>query len=189
MTLFRRPKGEFPVQRANNGPDAFLKTTRAELRSPASRLDALAHLGRGGYMFVATRDEIDRMNPALGPDLPDSPYPHLYEPNFLAEIARCAIASDMFSAMESIAAAAGATIYLFPPAATDVLSQLTPARPDFTNVRIDEITDRFMNSPNCPPEYKRGGVRSAILIVRGYSLEARAASGRDVYYWFWRQAQ
>ena len=119
--------------------------------------------------------------------LPDDPYPHLYEPTFLAEIARCAIGGDGVSVMESIASAGGATVYMFPPAATDVLSQLTPSQPEFTEARISKIADRLMRSPNRPRKYQRSGVATAVLLVRGHCLTARSGSGREVYYWFWRR--
>ena len=138
-------------------------------------------------MFVATAEETRRLNPAVGPTSVNDPYPHLYEPTFLAEIARCAVASDEFLEMESIASEGGATVYMFPPGATDALSQLTPSRRDFTKERSDDIADRVMMSSRCPPQYKRSGVVSAVLIVRGRCLEARAAPSREVYYWFWRK--
>src|SRR5262245_35494611 len=187
--MFRRSKRGPRAHPANDVVDEFLKATKAQKRSPAAPLGALTRLGRGGYMFVATREETTRLNPAVGPTSTDNPYPHLYEPTFLAEIARCATAGDKFSAMECITSAGGATVYMFPAAATDVLAQLTPSRPDFTRLRIDEIADRLMSSPSRPPEYQRSGVTSAVLIVRGHCLEARAAQGREVYYWFWRQAK
>jgi hypothetical protein len=187
--MFRRWKRWLQGSRADEVVEAFLTTTKAQSRSAASPLGGLTHLGRGGYVFVATREEIAQLNAAVGPRSPDDPYPHLYEPEFLAEIARCAMASSTSSAMESVASAGGATVYMFPPPATDALSQLTPSRADFTIQQIDEIADRLMSSPGRPAKYQRGGVRSAVLIVRGHCLEARAVPGREVYYWFWRRAQ
>lgn len=172
-----------------NDPDDFLAATKAEPRTPASPLGGLTRLGRGGYFFVATPEEAERLNPAVGPASLDSPYPHLYEPTLLAEIARAALASAAFSEMDIIASEGGATIYLFPPAATDALSELTPSRREFTSSRIDEITDRVMSSPRCPPKYKRSGISTAVITVRGHCLVARAAPPRQVYYWFWRKQE
>lgn len=187
--MLRRWKRDRRVPPADNVADGVLTAVKAQAPSAASPLGGLTHLGRGGRVFVATAEEAARLNPAVGPTSPDDPYPHLYEPTFLAEIARCATASDDVSEMESIASANGATVYMFPPAATEALSQLTPSRPALTRSRIDEITDRLMSSPRRPPRYQRGGVASAVLIVRGHCLKARAAPGREVYYWFWRRAE
>ncbi len=187
--VFQRWKRWLQGPRSDEAVDAFLTATKAQPRSPASPLGGLTYLGRGGYVFVATREEIAQMDPTVGPKSPDGPYPYLYEPTFIAEIARCAMASSTSLGMESVASAGGATVYMFPPTATDALSQLTPSRSDFTTRRLDEIADRVKSSPSCPAEYQLGGVRSAVLIVRGHCLEARAAPRREVYYWFWRRAE
>ncbi|MGC4093077.1 MAG: hypothetical protein QM756_35355 [Polyangiaceae bacterium] len=175
--------------RADGVVDAFLATTKAQPPSPESPLGGLTGLGRGGYLLVATREEIAQMNAAVAPRSSEGRYPHLYEPTFLAEIARCAVAGSIASGMESVASAGGASVYMFAPSATDALSLLTPSRRDFTAQRIDEITELLMSSPSRPAEYQRGGVSSAVLIVRGHCLKARAAPGRELYYWFWRRAE
>jgi hypothetical protein len=166
--------------------DALIADAKAQPRTPEAPLGGFTRTGRGGYLFVATTDEVAAMNPAVGPSTHEA-YPHRYEPTFVAEIARCATSSDALP-LERVAATADAALFMFPPPATDALARLTPDRLDFTKSRIDEIADQLMRSPNRPPKLQRGGASTAVLTLRGHCLEARTGQGREVYYWYWQQA-
>ncbi len=151
--------------------------------SPAEPRD-----GEGGQprrLLSCSRPDPDL---AVGP-ASDEAYPHRYDPAFVAEIGRCAAGGDSPEPLRCVASGGGADLFMFPPAATDALAELTPERPDFTNTRLDEIADRLMASPALPPRAQRGGARTAVLTLRGHCLEARTVSGRELYYWFWQRAE
>jgi hypothetical protein len=185
--MARRPKDGDREQRVGEVADAFLTAIKAEKRSAEAPLGGHTSSGRGGYFFVATNEELAELDLAVGPATSEA-YPHLYEPSYVAEIARCAIGSESPLPLEHVGSAGGAAVYRFPSAATDALAELTPARIDFARLRLDEITDRLMRSPGLPPKVQRGGAAAAVLTLRGHCLEARAVPGREVYYWFWRRA-
>ena len=63
--MFRRWKHWLQGHRADEVVDQFVTRTKAQPPAPSSPLGGLTHLGRGGYVFIATREEIEQMNPAV----------------------------------------------------------------------------------------------------------------------------
>ncbi len=183
-----RVKGKDGASRLEAVADAFLAAAKNQRGTPQAPLGTFSRLGRGGCFVVGTAEEIAALDVAVAP--PMELYPHLYEPALLGDIALGALGRDHggVAALERVASAGGASLYMIPKAATDALAELTPARLEHTKARIAEITDRLMRSPNLPAKTQRNGAATAVVTLRGHCLEAREAEGREVYYWFWRRS-
>lgn len=151
-----------------------------------------------GYFFVATLEEVGLMDMSVGPTRPmapsrtrrkrvplrDSSIPHRSEPRFYDAMISAILEVPDGPHLELVRSHNEAALYRFPEAATDVLSELTPARAEFAKSVIESITERMMRRPEIADRYKRGGVWSAILSVRGSALKAvPRRSGKEVHYW------
>jgi hypothetical protein len=91
--------------------------------------------------------------------------------------------------LELIASDGAIALYRYPPRAIDILSEFTPERTDFVLQEIGVIAKRVMEHSEVRGRYQEGGVRSALLIVRGDALKAVPRGfGKEVFYWCYRTA-
>jgi hypothetical protein len=158
-------------------------------------------LSKAGYFFAATQEQVAALDLAAGPKSPlnmlgpkrartlvsERAIPYTYDPAFLNEMARCASPAgtrDMDN-LELVQKSRDVTLYRFPKKVTDALAELTPDRPEDTLSVIDAIADRLTKHSEANLKMKPNGVRSAVLIVRGYALKTSPrTSGKELYYWF-----
>jgi hypothetical protein len=151
-----------------------------------------------GFLFVATPEEAGSIDMSVGPTRPmaprstgrrgvplrDSAIPRRSKPWFFDVMVSAILEVPDGPHLELVRSRNEAALYRFPEAATDVLSDLTPARAEFARRMIDSITERMMRRPEITERYESGGVWSAILDVRGSALKAvPRRSGKEIYYW------
>ena len=156
-----------------------------------------------GFSFVATQQEVSEMDMLVGPTRPmlpgkrggrrvlvrDSVIPHRYQVWFLDVIVSAISPPTLGLSLELVGSDGAVALYRFPPQATDVLWEFTPARADFVGQEIALIAKRVMERPEVQEQYKDGGVRAVVHLMRGDSLKAVPRSeGKEVFYWCYRTA-
>ena len=156
-----------------------------------------------GFSFVATQPEISAIDMLLGPTRPmlpgkrggrrvlvrDNVIPHRYQVWFLDVIVSAISPATPGLSLELVGSDGAIALYRLPPRATDILSEFTPERADFVGEEIAAIANRAMDHPEVAAQYKVGGVRAAVHLLRGDSLKAvPRREGKEVFYWCYRTA-
>ena len=189
-----------PTSNAHRGWLSALKAGKLFSNPRVAEAGVVSRLGRAGYFFVATSGEAMAMDLLAGPKqpiqleegctspppVPENEMPHLYEPSFL-DLVVSAIVRDGVH-LEPVSQTGQVGLYRFPKAVTTALSELTPQRADFCKATISSIADELMSRKEVSDKFKKGGVESAVLIVRGHALKATPRNAdKELYYWFWRE--
>jgi hypothetical protein len=156
-----------------------------------------------GFPFVATSDEVAAMDMLVGPTRPMMPgkrggrrvmvrdcvIPHRMPVWFLDVIVSSISPSTRDLSLELVGSDGAIALYRFPSQVMDRLSEFTPDRVDFVREEIDSITKRVLERREVREHYREGGVRGAVLEIRGDALKAvPRGSGKEVYYWCYRTA-
>lgn len=156
-----------------------------------------------GFPFVASPEEVAEMDILVGPTRPmlrgkrggrrvmvrDCVIPHRYPIGFLDSIVSALSPSTKGLYLELVSSDGAVALYRFPPSATDILATFTPERAEYVSEEIALIAKKLMERPEVRERYKEGGVRSAILILRGDALKAvPRGSGKEAFYWCYRTA-
>lgn len=156
-----------------------------------------------GFSFVATQNEVTAMDMLVGPTRPmlpgkrggrrvlvrDCAIPHRYQIWFLDSIASALSPATLGLSLELVGSDGAIALYRFPPQGIDILSEFTPERAGFVEEEIALIAKRVMERPEVALQYKDGGVRAAVHLLRGDSLKAvPRREGKEVFYWCYRTA-
>ena len=156
-----------------------------------------------GFPFVATKEEIAAMDIFVGPTRPmlpgkrggrramvrDCVIPFRYQIWFFDVLVSSVSTSTHGLMLELVHSEGPIALYRFPAQVNDVLSEFTPARPEFVMEEVTLIAKRMLEHPEVLEHYKEGGVSTAVLMVRGEALKASPRStGKEIYYWCYRTA-
>jgi hypothetical protein len=156
-----------------------------------------------GFTFIATPEEVAVMDILVGPTRPmlptkrggrrvmvrDCVIPDRSHIWFLDVLVSVISPATHELRLELVTSDGAVALYRYPSQAIDILSKLTPDRADFVLEEIGSIAERAMEHPEIRERYREGGVRGALLTMRGDALKAvPRGSGKEVYYWCYRKA-
>jgi hypothetical protein len=150
-------------------------------------------LPRVAHLFVTTAEMAAALDLSAGPTQPiylangrkrkapvsGRAIPYTYEPSFFDLV--CGAIAPGQPQMEVARKHGNIVLYRFPTAVAARLAELTPDRFEFTRATIDEITHQLMQYDQVKRHFQQRGVSTAVIILRGYSLET--SSEKFLYYW------